>query len=102
MGKGDRIGIMLDMNPGIIEIFSDGNDIPGEGAIRHVAFAPKLRGKEIYGKLRRDLSRLFSAKIKKDRHFDGLSLCYCNLFPHLRQNFAVGSCSEPQLGQQGF
>ena len=30
MGKGDRIGIMLDMNPGIIEIFSDGNDIPAK------------------------------------------------------------------------
>ena len=58
MGKGDRIGIMLDMNPGIIEIFSDGNDIPGEGAIRHVAFAPKLRGKEIYGKLKKDIGQI--------------------------------------------
>lgn len=38
MGEGDRIGIMLDMNPGIIDIFSDGNDIPGEGAMRNVAF----------------------------------------------------------------
>lgn len=49
---------MLDMNPGIIEIFSDGNDIPGEGAIRHVAFTPKLRGKEIYGKLKKDIGQI--------------------------------------------
>ena len=46
------------MNPGIIEIFSDGNDIPGEGAIRHVAFTPKLRGKEIYGKLKKDIGQI--------------------------------------------
>ena len=66
MGKGDRIGIMLDMNPGIIEIFSDGNDIPGEGAIRHVAFTPKLRGKEIYGKLKKDIGQILR-KLREQR-----------------------------------
>ena len=38
-GEGENLGIMLDMNPGIIEIFSDGTDMPGEGALRHIAFA---------------------------------------------------------------
>ena len=55
-GKGTESESCL--NPGIIEIFSDGNDIPGEGAIRHVAFAPKLRGKEIYGKLKKDIGQI--------------------------------------------
>lgn len=40
-GEGDNLSIMLDMNPGIIEIFSDGTDMPGEGALRHIAFATK-------------------------------------------------------------
>ena len=40
-GEGESLAIMLDMNPGIIEIFSDGKDIPGEGVICHVAFATK-------------------------------------------------------------
>ncbi len=40
-GEGEHLSIMLDMKPGIIEIFSDVDDMPGEGAIRHVAFATK-------------------------------------------------------------
>ena len=32
-------GTMLDTGSGIIEIFNDGNDMPGEGVIRHFALA---------------------------------------------------------------
>lgn len=40
-GEGEHLGIMLDTGAGILEIFSDGTDMPGEGALRHIAFATK-------------------------------------------------------------
>ena len=38
-GEDEHLGIMLDTGSGMLEIFSDGNDIPGQGALRHIAFA---------------------------------------------------------------
>lgn len=40
-GEGEHLAIMLDTGAGILEIFSDGEDMPGEGALRHIAFATK-------------------------------------------------------------
>lgn len=40
-GEGEHLGIMLDTGAGILEIFSDGTDMPGQGALRHIAFATK-------------------------------------------------------------
>lgn len=38
-GEGAESGIMLEANGLIMEIFANGEDSPGEGAIRHFAFA---------------------------------------------------------------
>lgn len=38
-GEGDSAGIMLDTGAGIIEIFADAQDTPGQGAVRHFALA---------------------------------------------------------------
>jgi len=40
-GSGKNLGAMLDTGAGMMEIFSDGDDYPGQGAIRHMAFAVK-------------------------------------------------------------
>ena len=38
-GEGEGIGMMLDTGSGILEIFASAKDAPGEGALRHLAFA---------------------------------------------------------------
>ncbi|NLB68522.1 MAG: VOC family protein, partial [Lentisphaerae bacterium] len=37
--NGTMKGVMLDFGSGIVEITSNGTDSPGQGAIRHMAFA---------------------------------------------------------------
>ena len=36
-GQGENLAVMLDTGAGLIEIFSNGTDDPGQGVIRHVA-----------------------------------------------------------------
>lgn len=38
-GEGEGIGMMLDTGSGILEIFASAKDCPGEGSLRHLAFA---------------------------------------------------------------
>lgn len=38
-GSGDNLGIMLDTGAGLLEIFSNGDGYPGQGAVRHFAFS---------------------------------------------------------------
>ena len=38
-GAGMGRGIMLDCGGGLLEIFANATDAPGEGALRHIAFA---------------------------------------------------------------
>ena len=40
-GEGDGAGAMLDTGAGMMEIFANGDGYPGQGAIRHMAFAVK-------------------------------------------------------------
>lgn len=37
-GEGENIGAMLDTGAGLMEIFANAEDYPGQGAIRHMAF----------------------------------------------------------------
>lgn len=37
-GEGENAGAMVDTGNSVMEIFANGNDIPGEGALRHIAF----------------------------------------------------------------
>ena len=36
-GEGENVAVMLDTGAGLIEIFANGTDAPGQGAVRHVA-----------------------------------------------------------------
>ena len=36
-GEGENSAVMLDTGAGLIEIFANGTDTPGQGAVRHVA-----------------------------------------------------------------
>lgn len=36
-GEGENVGIMLDTGAGLIEIFANAADDPGQGAVRHMA-----------------------------------------------------------------
>lgn len=36
-GEGENSAVMLDTGAGLIEIFANGTDAPGQGAVRHVA-----------------------------------------------------------------
>ena len=36
--EGEEAGVMLDTGAGLMEIFKNGEDHPGQGAIRHMAF----------------------------------------------------------------
>ena len=38
-GEGENSGIMIDSGAGMLEIFANGKDMPGMGALRHLAFA---------------------------------------------------------------
>lgn len=38
-GAGENSGIMIDTGAGLLEIFANGDSYPGQGAIRHLAFA---------------------------------------------------------------
>ena len=38
-GKGENIGMMLSTGDAMLEIFANGTDLPGQGALRHLAFA---------------------------------------------------------------
>lgn len=38
-GEGENLGAMLDTGAGMLEIFSNADDILSEGALRHIAFA---------------------------------------------------------------
>ena len=38
-GEGENVGIMLDTGAGLIEIFANAVDAPGQGAVRHMALA---------------------------------------------------------------
>lgn len=38
-GEGENIGMMLDTGAGLLEIFANATDCPGQGALRHLAFA---------------------------------------------------------------
>ena len=40
-GEGEGVGTMLDIGGGMMEIFANGENDPGQGAIRHMAFAVK-------------------------------------------------------------
>ena len=40
-GTGENVGIMLDTGAGLMEIFANAKEYPGQGAIRHMAFAVK-------------------------------------------------------------
>jgi len=40
-GEGVKVGTMLDTGAGMMEIFANAEDYPGQGAIRHMAFAVK-------------------------------------------------------------
>jgi len=40
-GAGEAAGCMLDTGAGLLEFFANGTDYPGQGAIRHMAFAVK-------------------------------------------------------------
>lgn len=40
-GEGIKVGTMLDTGAGMMEIFANAEDYPGQGAIRHMAFAVK-------------------------------------------------------------
>ncbi len=37
-GEGENVGMMLDTGAGLLEIFANGEDYPGQGALRHLAF----------------------------------------------------------------
>jgi len=37
-GSGDNLGMMVDTGAGMLELFSNGSDYPGQGALRHLAF----------------------------------------------------------------
>ena len=37
-GEGEGIGMMLDTGAGLLEIFANGENYPGQGALRHLAF----------------------------------------------------------------
>lgn len=37
-GSGDNLGMMVDTGAGMLELFSNGPDYPGQGALRHLAF----------------------------------------------------------------
>ena len=37
-GEGENVGAMLDTGAGLMEIFANGENYPGQGAIRHMAF----------------------------------------------------------------
>lgn len=36
-GEGENVAVMLSTGAGLIEIFANANDAPGQGAVRHVA-----------------------------------------------------------------
>ena len=38
-GEGANKGVMVDTGAGLLEIFANGNEVPTEGALRHIAFA---------------------------------------------------------------
>ncbi len=38
-GEGENIAAMVDCGGSMLEIFANGNEVPGEGALRHMAFA---------------------------------------------------------------
>ena len=38
-GEGENVGVMIDTGAGLLEIFANGTDCPGQGALRHLAFA---------------------------------------------------------------
>lgn len=38
-GEGENVGIMLDTGAGLMEIFANAVDAPGQGAVRHMALA---------------------------------------------------------------
>lgn len=40
-GEGTGIGTMVDSGAGMMEIFADGESYPGQGTLRHLAFAVK-------------------------------------------------------------
>ena len=40
-GQGEGVGAMLDTGAGLMEIFASGENYPGQGTIRHMAFAVK-------------------------------------------------------------
>ena len=37
-GEGENVAVMLSSGAGLMEIFANGEDMPGQGAIRHMAF----------------------------------------------------------------
>ena len=37
-GEGENVGTMLDTGAGLMELFANAEDTPGQGAIRHMAF----------------------------------------------------------------
>lgn len=37
-GEGNDIGMMVDTGAGLLEIFANGTEYPGQGALRHLAF----------------------------------------------------------------
>ena len=38
-GEGENVGMMIDTGAGLLEIFANAPDAPGQGALRHLAFA---------------------------------------------------------------
>lgn len=38
-GEGENAAVMLDTGAGLLEIFANGDDAPGQGALRHMALA---------------------------------------------------------------
>ena len=38
-GEGENVGIMLSTGDGMLEIFANAEDVPSQGALRHMAFA---------------------------------------------------------------
>ena len=38
-GEGENVGTMIDTGAGLLEIFANAPDCPGQGALRHLAFA---------------------------------------------------------------
>ncbi len=40
-GEGMKVGTMVDTGAGLLELFANGEEYPGQGAIRHMAFLVK-------------------------------------------------------------